>query len=489
MEVKGSETVLSPTEVKAYDEEARPCWDAAASQGTLETITKEEEKRVRRKLDLYLLPALVLGFLALQFDRSNMANALTNTIRADLGLSLSQVNAGSQILQAGIVVSEIPANVILQRLGARVWLATLLAVWGTITLTQAWMTSVPAFYATRFLLGLFEGGFIPGAQYVLALFYRADELALRTANFYAGNYAATGTGSLIAAGLLELHGTAGLSGWRWLFIIEGAFTIAVSFVFFLLMPESVLETRPLHGLFDAFSERERAVLVHRIAGPGRCTREAKATMTLDAFRRTLLDVRPWLHMLLNIAAQTPKGALQLYSPSIIKSLGFDTVRANLLNAVSSFGVVVLSVCVSLASDRWRQRGLFCIVAFAWSIVFGGALVAARRSRDRWLRYALLTLLSSGNALAQALNDVWLSINAPTSNYRSVGLAMAVMGSNIGGMVGPQLFQPSDAPLYTNGFIGIMCLYASAILITLVIMGIYWRDNKTSKHEADAKMEL
>ncbi|KAJ3474129.1 hypothetical protein NLG97_g9977 [Lecanicillium saksenae] len=448
------------------------------------TVLEKAERRVRQKLDFYLLPLLVLGFLALQFDRVNIGNALTNSLKEDLSLSLGQVNVGTQIFQVGIIVSEIPANIILQKLGARVWLTALLAIWGTITLAQAWMTNVHSFYGTRFLLGLFEGGFIPGSQYVLALFYKSDELALRTAIFYTGNYAAAGTGSLIAAGILKMDGTSNLAGWQWIFILEGIFTILVSAAFLLLMPESVSKTRPMHGMFDLFNEDERTVLARRIAGAGAPTREAKATMTLTAFRRTVLNVRPWLHLLLNAASIAPKGALQLYTPSIIKALGFDSIRANLLNAVSSFNVVVLSIAISLASDKFRRRGVFCIVTFVWSIIFGAAVIAVRESNDKWLRYAMLTLLNSGGALAQALNDAWISINSPTSNYRSIGLAMATVGSNIGVLIGPQLFQPSDQPLYTHGFISILCLFAASILITLVIMAIYTRDNKKATAEAE-----
>lgn len=163
---------------------------------------------------------LVLGFLALQFDRSNIGNALTSTFKEDLSLTLAQVNTGTQLLQVGIIVAEIPANILLQRIGPRVWLAALLLLWGTVTLTQAWMTDVHSFMATRFLLGLLEGGFVPGSQYILALFYRSDELALRTAIFYIGNYAATGTGSLIAAGILRMDGLSRMAGWQWLYISE-----------------------------------------------------------------------------------------------------------------------------------------------------------------------------------------------------------------------------------------------------------------------------
>lgn len=161
---------------------------------------------------------LIAGFFVLQLDRSNIGNALTDTITKDLKMTTDDVNLGSQLMSIGIVVAEIPSNLILQRLGAPIWLTFQMFVWGTIALTQAWCTNIHSFYATRFLLGFWEGGYIPGAQYMLALFYTRKELARRTAIFYFGNYSAAATGSLIAAGVLQMAGISGLSGWQWLFI-------------------------------------------------------------------------------------------------------------------------------------------------------------------------------------------------------------------------------------------------------------------------------
>lgn len=164
------------------------------------------------------MPLLVAGFFVLQLDRSNIGNAMTDTITEDLGITRNDVNLGNQLMSAGIVIAEIPSNLVLQRLGAPRWLNLQMFIWGTIALTQAWCTNIHSFLATRFLLGFFEAGYIPGGQYLLALFYTRRELALRTAIFYFGNYSATATGSLIAAGILQMGGTMGLSGWQWLFI-------------------------------------------------------------------------------------------------------------------------------------------------------------------------------------------------------------------------------------------------------------------------------
>ncbi|KDN63975.1 putative alternative sulfate transporter [Colletotrichum sublineola] len=304
--------------------------------------SKGEEKEALLKLDCYLLPLLVAGFFVLQLDRSNISNAMTDTITEDLGITNNDVNLGSQLMSAGIVIAEIPSNLLLQRVGAPIWLTFQMGVWGTIALTQAWCTNIHSFFATRFLLGVFECGYIPGGQYMLALFYTREELALRTAIFYFGNYAATATGSLIAAGVLNMGGTGGLSGWQRLFAVEGIMTLVVFLAFVALLPRSPGHTAPVHRFFDFFSPRERQILRARIMADDETKGADKAQITLKTLALALTDYRLWLHMLLNVVALAPKGGLQLYGPKIIKNLGFSRTNANLLNAVSSVLVIVLS---------------------------------------------------------------------------------------------------------------------------------------------------
>ncbi|KAF0322850.1 alternative sulfate transporter [Colletotrichum asianum] len=436
-----------------------------------ESWTQDEEKAVVRKsrLDWYLMPLLVVGFYVLQLDRTNISNALTDTLTQDLGITNNQVNIGNQLMLAGIVIAEIPSNLILQRVGAPVWLTLQVAIWGTIALTQACCTNVHSFYATRMLLGLFEGGFIPGVQYMLALFYKRDELALRTSIFYFGNYSAAATDSLIAAGILQMGGKGGLAGWQWLFVIEGTFTLLIFFGYVLLLPRSPKHTRPIHGRFDLFTDRERTILSTRIILGDVSKGADKTEITLKSLREAFVDLRLWLHMFLNILSLTPKGGLAIYGPTIIKSLGFSKTNANLLNAVGNVLVIILSYTLSVASDKTRLRGPWCIVAFVWSIAFSGALCGLPVGANRWVQYALFTLLTGGNALSQAINDAWLNINSTKPSNRSVGLAMAVMGSNLGGLAGQQLFQESDAPRYPKAFLAILLLYGASIPNTLALM--------------------
>ncbi|KAI9150701.1 putative transporter [Paramyrothecium foliicola] len=184
----------------------------------------------------------------------------------------------------------------------------------------------------------------------------------------------------------------------------------------------------------------RGILRRRIRADYETKGADKADITLKAFYEAILDYRLWLHMLLNIVSLAPKGGLLLYGPTIIRNIGFSRTSANLLNVVSSVLVIVLSWLISFASDRTRWRGPWYIVSFAWSIIFAGVLYSLPVDSNKWTRYAIFTLLSDGNALAQGLNDAWLSINAVRPSNRSIGLAMVVMGSNLGGMAGQQLFR-------------------------------------------------
>ncbi|PSN59374.1 alternative sulfate transporter [Corynespora cassiicola Philippines] len=441
------------------------------------------------------MPLLVLGFFVLQLDRSNISNALTDTLTEDLGITRDDVNLGNQLMLAGIVISELPSNILLQKLGASVWLTGQMGIWGTIAMTQAWCTNIHSFYATRFLLGIFEGGYVPGGQYVLALFYNREELALRTAIFYFGNYFATATGSLMAAGILQLGGRQGLSGWQWLFISEEvarslvwparlSFTLFLFFV--LLLPKSAQHTKPIHGRFDFFSDRDRSILVARMAAEDKYKNSEKADMGWIHMKEAFLDHRLWLHLFINLVSLAPKGGLQLYGPTVIKGLGFSQTKANALNSVSSFLVVVFSFFISYASDKTHLRGSWCIVAFTWSLAFVGALYGLPLNAGRWTRYWIFTFLGSGNALAQGLNDAWLSVNAQSSAKRSIGLAFVVMGSNLGGLAGQQMFRTSDAPRYSRAFLAILLLYVASIFVTLGTMTVYWWSNrKLRKSEASS----
>ncbi|KXJ93639.1 alternative sulfate transporter [Microdochium bolleyi] len=425
------------------------------------------------------MPLLVLGFFALQLDRSNISNALTSTITQDLRVSRADINGGNQLQLAGIIIAEIPANLLLQKIGTSLWLTIQCFCWGMIGTFQAFITNRGSYFATRFLLGFFEAGYIPGSMLTMSLFYTRKEIALRTAVFYFGNYFSAGTGSLIAAGVLRMDGTHGWAGWRWLFLIDGSMTLIMCIVFILLLPATPLRTLPLCRIkaLDIFSDRERQIMNSRILIDDPSKTEPFHRLGLRPILQTLADYRLWCHVAINLLGLVPKGGLALYSPTIIKSLGFSTTEANALSSISNYGVCILSFAVSWASDATGVRGPWCVLTCVFPMVFAGALYGLPLSTGAWTRFAVFTLLASGNGIVQTLNDAWLSSNATSHRQRSIGLALAVIGSNLGGLAGQQLFQDSDAPYYSKAFVAVLCLYAASMLMICVTMAVYWRWNK------------
>lgn len=182
-------------------------------------------------------------------------------------------------------------------------------------------------------------------------------------------------------------------------------------------------------------------------------------------------------MILNLVSLAPKGGLALYGPTVIKTLGFSKISANLLKAVSSVLVILFSYLISIGSDKTHLRGPWCIVAFVHAIAFAGALFGLPVHADNWARYAVFTLLGACSSLAQGINDAWVNINAATSTKRSLGLALVVMGANLSSVAGQQLFRSDDAPRYARAFLGILLLYTASIPITLLLMWVYWRGNR------------
>ena len=138
---------------------------------------------------------------------------------------------------------------------------------------------------------------------------------------------------------------------------------------------------------------------------------------------------------------------------------------------------ILALSCAWVSDRVSFRGPLCLLAAVYSLSFAAGQFSIVTSKDIWLKYAIFTLLTSGNAVAQSINDAWMSINVRDPQVRCVGMALAVGGSNLGGLAGINLFKQEDAPQYKKGFLGVLCLYAASIIVILGMIAVYWFENK------------
>jgi MFS family permease len=183
----------------------------------------------------------------------------------DVGITQNEFNVGQQMLSLGIVLFEIPSNMVLYRVGPGKWLTLQLFLFGTVSTFQAFQNSYGSFIASRFLLGMTESGFIPGGLWTLSTWYTRTETAKRVMFFYFGNQFGQASSKLLAYGILHMRGVAGKAGWFWLFVIMGIFTIASGFVLGFFLPDSFKNP---HSTFlprvRMFTDRELHILRTRV---------------------------------------------------------------------------------------------------------------------------------------------------------------------------------------------------------------------------------
>lgn len=202
----------------------------------------------------------------------------------DVGINQNQFNVGQQMLSLGIVLFEIPSNMILYRVGPGKWLTLQLFLFGTVSTFQAFQTNYSSFIATRFLLGMTESGFIPGGLWTLSTWYTRRETAKRIMFFYFGNQFGQASSKLLAYGILHMRGVGGRAGWFWLFAIMGAFTIGCGFVLGCLLPDSFRNPRSTFiPKFSFFTERELHILQTRVLLDDPMKGKKKKRIGRDAF--------------------------------------------------------------------------------------------------------------------------------------------------------------------------------------------------------------
>ncbi|KAM0651855.1 hypothetical protein ACHAO3_003389 [Verticillium nonalfalfae] len=290
------------------------------------TWTDAEEKAAVRKADCIVMPLLMFAFFVLQLDRSNAGNALTDGFLKDVGITQNQFNVGMQLLNAGIILLEIPSNIVL----------------GLVATFQAFQSGLPAWLTTRLLLGLLESGYIPGGLYTLSLWYKGPELSKRFALYFMGNGFATASGGLLAYGILQMRGVTGLAGWQWLFILEGLLTLVAGFCFFALFPGIPSNPVSLLGV-RFFTDREITILRDRIIidDPNKAT--TKTSINLGDLQRAVADYKLWPHILLTSVGLAPSIALWSYAPSIVNSFGYERLQSNALTSVGQWMGVALTL--------------------------------------------------------------------------------------------------------------------------------------------------
>ncbi|KAJ5780605.1 Major facilitator superfamily domain general substrate transporter [Penicillium paradoxum] len=355
----------------------------------------------------------------------NIASALTGGFAIDINVSQSTVNLGNQLMFMGIVVFEIPCNMALQRVGPRKWISIQVFLFGFLATMQVFIKNRGAFLALRLLLGFAEAGYIPGAVFILSSWYTKKELAKRVAIFFFGMFGGNALSPILASGILLLNGQRGIRGWQWLFLLEGLFTIFISFVISLFLPESPDHTRPLlsPGLVK-FSEYEQNILKTRLENDNGGNNEGAygKHIPLKIVFRTMCCYRRWLHFLSTFVVFSTWSPLTTYTPSIIMSLGFDRTEANALAAVGAFLSLGVVFFFAYMSDRTNLRGASVIAAQVCYLTTLIVALTVQPHVGKWSRWGLWTAVNSFAVGYHPIHNFWVQVNCRDPRERSISIA-------------------------------------------------------------------
>ncbi|KAI5917585.1 MFS transporter [Camillea tinctor] len=434
-------------------------------------------KRLSRSLDARILPLCCWLYLLNFLDRGNIGNArVLNQESGDDMLQQTGMTAQGYALTVTLfslayTVFEVPSNWVMKHyVRPSVWLGTLLGFWGVLTLGFAGVRNYPTVLALRLLIGVFEAGFFPGIVYLIAIWYPHNERSVRIALVIAFCNLAGAFGGVIAYGIGQVNGAAGLQGFRWLFIVEGIITILSVPPTLLILPDYPSRSKWLNESDKKFAEdrlKERG---------GGYNREHATRKEIVA---TFLSPRMLAHYF-------AYGSFTFFTPTIVTGLGYESIQAQLLTVPPWVVGFVVAITVSYSADYFNARGWHITII---SIIGGlGWLTAGLLPTTSYVqRYGCLCMAAAGAFPAAPAMTNWVTCNTPS--LRTIPFAIALHNScaGIGQIIAQWIWKADEAEngYPTGNFVCASCnLFVAAVAMSLRLW--YGRMNKRGSRDAQSE---
>ncbi len=415
------------------------------------------EARVVRKISWRILPFVMLLYFISFLDRVNVGFAAF-TMNKAIGLTPAMYGLGGGLFFIGYFLFEVPSNLILYRVGVRVWIARVMVTWGIVSAASAFVTGPHSFYALRFLLGVAEAGFFPGIILYLSLWFPARFRAIAAAAFMAAAPLSTAIGSPISGALMELPKFAGLSNWQWLYIIEAAPAIVLGFAVLKVLTDKPEQAKWLNA-------EERDWLVATLQSERTSAKSPHAAGLTSAWR-TMRDPRVLALSLIYLGTSAGLYTLGLWAPLILRQFAFSSIETGWINAVPSVVAIAAMTIWARHSDQTLERTwhvvLPCAAACLGFIWAGTALTAIG---------VILALVIVNVGISAAKAPLWAMATTFLSGASAAaGIATINSIGNLGGFIGPFLIGwiKGKSGSYTGGLYLVGATLAISALLTFLL---------------------
>lgn len=416
-----------------------------------------------------------IAFFGLDLGRGNLAQANTDDFLPDLGLTTNgeymtvndtqrileaelnspDFNTGNTVYQLSFLAAELPSQMISKKLGPDRWVSLsrtycpmlltdglqipfIMCAWSIVSGAQFFLTGRASFLATRALLGMLQGGFIPDVvlylvsttsihppepygrtpktkAFVQTYFFKGGELPIRLAVFWSVRRITDIIAPLLAFGVLRMRGILGYEGWRWLFLIEGLLVrhlchdhsreddvdtddqmLMIGIWSWFMMAASPTQTKTWYRPKGWFSDRQEKILVNRILrdDPSKGDMHNRQAITLKLLWKAFCDFDMWPIFMVALVWEMPSGPPDQYLTLTLRRLGFDTFQANLLYIPAQAAAIVTLITMTWFSEKLNQRAFWGMFTQIWYFPCLVALITLPFPRTSWTEYAVVTTLLS-----------------------------------------------------------------------------------------------
>lgn len=410
-----------------------------------------------RRISWRILPFVMLLYFVSFLDRVNVGFAAF-TMNQAIGLSPAAYGLGGGLFFIGYFLFEVPSNLILYRIGVRVWIARVMVTWGIVSACSAFVTGPHSFYALRFLLGVAEAGFFPGIILYLSVWFPARYRAIAAAAFMAAAPISTAIGSPISGALMELPRFAGLSNWQWLYLTEAVPAIVLGFVVL-----KVLTDKPEDATWLAADEREW--FVRRLESEKTAAAETHGG-GLTSVWRTMCDLRVLTLSLIYLGTSAGLYTLGLWAPLILRQFKFSSLQTGWINALPSVVAVLAMTLWARHSDQSLERTWHVVLPCAAACL---GFIWAGSTHTAIGVIGALIVVNVGISAAKA--PLWAMASTLMSGAgAAAGIAMINSIGNLGGFIGPYMIGwiKGKTGSYAGGLYVVGATLALSAVLTLLL---------------------
>lgn len=388
------------------------------SASSLETSTV-------RKAAWRLLPILIVSYLIASIDRINISFAASGGMSKSLGITATQYGFAAGIFFISYFIFEVPSNLMLQKYGARKWIARIMVTWGAFAILAGFINHAWTLYVIRFLLGAAEAGFFPGVILYMTYWFPSNYRSRMIAAFVFSVPISGGIGAAVSGWLLKMDGVLGLAGWRWLFFLEGAPAIILAVVVFFFLtdkPEQAKWLQPdeREWLTKTIDAEKTQAMAHEGGelGIGSVLKDPRVIMIIVIYFMNL--VATW--------------GVQFFLPHVVKMMGNSNMQTGLLSSIPFFCTPIGLLVLSWSSDRTGERKWHCAAGALLGAIGLGIAGAYSHSDIALIGFAIAT-----GGLFGARGPLWaLPSQFLTGKRIAVGIALINAIGNLSGSIAPPI---------------------------------------------------